>query len=399
MSDGFSSELDQWLHATADRYEVAQTLKESPCEKTQVVYRRDNAGESVGPFVRKVFIGDTQRGHAYELILRAQTSGTRLEHQPFVYDCEHVGDTLEVVMEYVHGTTLRDEAQGPAAGEALLRRVFAPLCDAVAELHERFDEPVIHRDIKPSNVMLANGRTYLIDLGIARTWHEGAPRDTVRYGTPGYAPPEQFGYGQTSVRSDIYALGMTLAYCLLGADPSAELREAGFQDPRIPPSLQPILTKATQFDPSARYASARELMADVSSVLALDAAALARTAGAASGEAAPLRFERLGKVWNAFLAMLYILDLVVVLYVVFSPQEETGITSYSIWFRAFSYLTMWLIPITCAMYLLLDKRRLRSHPLFAGRTLVQEFLVCFFVSVVCAVIGAIVYGSAIQPTQ
>ena len=527
MSDEFSSQLEQWLNSTADRYDVAQTIKESPAEKTQVVYRRNDKGERIGPFVRKVFAGGEHRGLAYERILRAQTSGHRLTHQPFVYECEHTGNTLEVVMEYIHGNTLFDavdkfmpaaqeapgttrnetsfdavdkfaakapEAPGTTSNETLFRSVAIPLCEAVSELHETFESPIIHRDIKPSNVMLANGQVFLIDLGIARTWRKDAPRDTVRYGTPGYAPPEQFGYGQTSVRSDVYALGMTLAFCLLGEDPTSELRESGFADPRIPATLRPALARATQFDPNARYASARELASDV--LLALQQTASAPNSshagspanafasniadnpmrGAGSGFASgtannpahgagssfaggtannpmrgagssfangtannptrgheggfsgglttssedrpvdglstrtaddpttssppankPLRFELLGKIWNTALGAVWFLLFVVTIYVIVSPGDGTGIAAYPPWFRLFAYLFMWLVPLSSVFYLALDKRRLREHPLFAGRTTLQEFLVLFFVSIISVVGTAIIYGRIVMP--
>ena len=99
---------------------------------------------------------------------------------------------------------------------------------AVGLLHGGLGEgaPVIHRDLKPSNVMVVGGKNglprsfVLIDLGIARTWREGAEADTTRLGTRSYAPPEQFGFGQTSVRSDVYALGAVLWFCLTGEDPA-----------------------------------------------------------------------------------------------------------------------------------------------------------------------------------
>ena len=55
----------------------------------------------------------------------------------------------------------------------------------------------------------------IIDLGIAHVWRDGADADTVKFGTRPYAPPEQYGFGQTSVRSDIDALGALLFFCLL----------------------------------------------------------------------------------------------------------------------------------------------------------------------------------------
>ena len=83
--------------------------------------------------------------------------------------------------------------------------------------------PVIHRDLKPSNIIVSGanytpdtGMTFsslvIIDLGIARVWREGADADTVKFGTRPYAPPEQYGFGQTSVRSDVYALGACCSF-------------------------------------------------------------------------------------------------------------------------------------------------------------------------------------------
>lgn len=94
--------------------------------------------------------------------------------------------------------------------------------------------PVIHRDLKPSNIIVTganytpdDGLTFsslvIIDLGIARVWHDGADADTVKFGTRPYAPPEQYGFGQTSVRSDVYALGALLFFCLTGVDPKPGL--------------------------------------------------------------------------------------------------------------------------------------------------------------------------------
>ena len=260
MDDGFSRDLNAWLNATSDRYVVDSTLKQSAAETTQVVYRKNELGEpSFGPFVRKIFAADTEQGVAYEQLLTAQAAGTRLNHVPFVYECEHTDGRLEVVMEYLQGQTLREYVDCEGCGVELAARVVPQLCDAIVELHESFATPLIHRDIKPSNIMVCANQVKLIDLGIARAYRSDAPRDTVRYGTPGYAPPEQFGYEQTNVRSDVYALGMTIAFCIIGEDPTAELRERAFADPRIPPALQLVLTKATQFDPNNRYGSAREL--------------------------------------------------------------------------------------------------------------------------------------------
>src|ERR671923_52691 len=81
-------------------------------------------------------------------------------------------------------------------------------------LHTR-QPPIIYRDLKPSNIMLTpEGVLKLIDFGVARTYKARKSKDTVAMGSAGYAPPEQYGKGQTDARSDVYALGATLLHLL-----------------------------------------------------------------------------------------------------------------------------------------------------------------------------------------
>lgn len=238
-------------------YRIARTLKDAGYEITQLVYAREDVSDI--PFVRKVFMLDTGRGLAYERLFRAQKAGVRFDYQPKIYECKCACDSFSVVMEYLTGETLARLVEREGPSEALAVDVGKQLCRALTELHEKLTPPIIHRDVKPSNIMLCRGKLYLIDLGIARSVRAHAHQDTVRFGTPGYAPPEQFGYGQTDVRSDVYAAGMVLAYCFTGEDPSPTLREGGFCDDRIPMAFRATLAKATAFDPNARFTTAQAL--------------------------------------------------------------------------------------------------------------------------------------------
>lgn len=89
----------------------------------------------------------------------------------------------------------------------------------------------------------------------------GLRGDTAHFGTRCYAPPEQFGYGQTDERSDVYALGMLLYYLLAERDPSPSVAAAGFAGPEVPSALRPVLQRACAFDPSARFQTVRDLKA------------------------------------------------------------------------------------------------------------------------------------------
>lgn len=396
MDEQFQTDLDAWLDATAERYEVARTLKDTPTECTQVVYRRDEQGRAtIGPFVRKSFREGQGLGGVYEQILRAQTAGNVLRHQPILYECEHKGDWREVVMEYVAGPTLREYVSQRGPGIRLAREVVPELCDAVIELHEQFDHPLIHRDIKPSNVIMGESRLVLIDLGIARTYDDEATRDTVRYGTPGYAPPEQFGYGQTSVRSDVYALGMTIAYCLTGENPSNKLREQGFADARIPMELRPTLVQATQFDPQMRFASVRELR--TAFLDALDQTEMPREPDSerpTKAHDASRTWVRvstvLGRIWNCLVLVTWVFVSAAFFYVPFNPKNESS--NLPIGLLLLMAFCLLVVPTTLVAYLLLDKRRLRRRAPFSRYTWRQELPFCLAVALASFLLVVIAIG-------
>ena len=255
-------QLEEYLDALArdDCYRVDAVLKASPHETTERVFFVGSNGAEHGPLIRKHLDADCGMGSAYIRLWEAQRAGQRFLHVPRIVDCYSTGDAFTVIMEFVEGETLADAVWRLDPSLELAQRLFEPLCSAVRELHERFDPPMIHRDLKPSNIMVSpGGNVTIIDFGIAREYRDDALSDTHRFGTRSYAPPEQFGYGQTDERSDVYALGMILFYCLTEQTADAALVRSGFVDAQVPEALRPVLAKATAFDPSDRFSSAREL--------------------------------------------------------------------------------------------------------------------------------------------
>ena len=195
---------------------------------------------------------------------------------------------------------------------------------------------------------------WLVDLGIARTWREGAEADTTRLGTRSYAPPEQFGFGQTSVRSDVYSLGALLYFCLTGEDPAADKAAAKLANrPDVPSDLASVVARAMSFDPADRYASANELVG-----------ALAGEGGEKPGRAprrpaTPRRdtLALLGRAWNALLAIATLVLVAASVGNFVAPAPASA--GYPAWFLALEYL-LWLpVSFAAAAYLLADKRRLR----------------------------------------
>ena len=233
-------------------YRVDEVLKTAPHETTEVVYFVGANAAELGPFVRKRIAVDAAMGDAYGHLFQAQRDGRRFRHLPRIYDVHTTGNELVVVMEYIQGRTLRDEVYERDGSVALAAQWFPLLCDGVMELHEQFSPPLIHRDLKPTNIVVSDAGLTIIDFGIARAFREGAAGDTAHFGTRCYAPPEQFGYGQTDERSDVYALGMLLYYLLAERDPSPSVAAAGFAGPEVPFALRPVLQRACAFDPAAR---------------------------------------------------------------------------------------------------------------------------------------------------
>ncbi|MBO4352381.1 MAG: protein kinase, partial [Eggerthellaceae bacterium] len=229
MSDDLSRYLDSLERES--RYRVEAVLKESDFETTQRVFLADGGAER-GPFIRKFIKRDKGLGVAYERIYEAQLAGRTFKHMPSILECYPHDENTVVVMEFVEGETLQDLVYRLDPSVELAQAVFPPLCDAVRELHESFDPPLIHRDLKPSNVIVSfdsaednmvlqfdktsstQCKVTIIDFGIAREYDEEALEDTAHFGTRDFAPPEQFGYGQTSESSDVYALGLLLFFCL-----------------------------------------------------------------------------------------------------------------------------------------------------------------------------------------
>lgn len=414
--DEASQELAAQLEAMRRQecYVVEEVLKESSTEITERVHFEGANGASQGPFVRKRIERASGLGGVYGRIFAAQQAGKRFRYIPRIYDCAIIGDEIVVVMECVFGETLEDVVRRCAPSMALAADVFPRVCDAVCELHERFDPPIVHRDLKPGNVMLSSESLTIIDFGISRTCTQGAQTDTTHFGTRAYAPPEQFGFAQTTVRSDVYALGLLLYFCLVGNVPDAVLRERNFKIDGVPEAMRRVIAKAAAFDPKNRYENVRELKAAFE--LALHEMGFTRTGyinangnwgerarrgpglqngcmstelaneeglsasgyatGAAYGSGAPSanwvsgmrghskrtpsQFipQGLGIAWNVALIIAYLFLMAIAFTSPFNPGVE-GIEGLPMWFVLLEHWFMLGTMLTAIAYTLLDRRRLQ----------------------------------------
>lgn len=351
-----------------------------------------------------------------------------------------------MVMEYVEGETLEALVGRLGATPDYACELFGALCDAAAELHAGFAAmgeaaaPVIHRDLKPSNIIVSGvryttdaGMTFsslvIIDLGIARVWRDGADADTVKFGTRSYAPPEQYGFGQTSVRSDIYALGALLFFCLTGADPKPgrAMREQ-CEAHGIPVPLTDVICMAMALDPAKRFSSAKALgnaaraayglRAPASSLTTAPAAAVSRTAvpqvhrvqqpvtpalssstsqhstiSSSASKCVSLLSripEPVGRIWNGCVYATTLLLLMGSHFAVFTPTGENR--NYPTWFLALEYFFMVDGLVLLITFGMLDRRRLRRRfPVldrYRGGAFVELWLKAlgFMFAVMCVVV-------------
>ncbi|MCL2882339.1 MAG: serine/threonine protein kinase [Coriobacteriia bacterium] len=276
MPDDISRRLAEELHAVSldNQYTVEETLRESEAGRTEKVRSADGT-----IFIRKYLRRGFVQTNEYALLFGLQGADAPF---PRIISLYELAEFQVVIMEYLDGPTLQEcvEQYGSYEPQQAARWALG-MCGALCFLHTCSASPIIHRDIKPAHVILQDGQVKLIDFGIARTWKSGEKHDTEYLGTRGYAAPEQFGYSQTDVRTDIYACGATLYFLLTGEQFDAQCHgalekvasgatvESGSSNAGtssvaaliVPPDLARIICRCTEFSPDARYQSIAELIA------------------------------------------------------------------------------------------------------------------------------------------
>lgn len=237
-----------------------------------------------------------------DLVLRFEReaiAGAHVKH-PNVVEAVDFGKLPDgsrfLVLEYVEGTSLEDlMKQGPlppARALSLARQIAM----ALAAVHEK---GIVHRDVKPRNILLdAHDHIKLLDFGLAKVNLELLSPESrnakpvpaltgagVVMGTFSYIAPEALkGMDAVDARSDLYALGVVLYELLAGKrpfdekDPVMLFKRMGTEkapsvhdrapEVTLPASVEAIVAKLMERAPSARFASANELIA------AIDAAAV-----------------------------------------------------------------------------------------------------------------------------
>jgi len=211
------------------------------------------------------FLEASEREQFMELFKQEAHMLSRLHHEnlPKVIDYFCEGEKYYLVMDYVEGKNLKEYRENnPVIDREQIIKIMVQICNVLEYLHGQ-KPPIIFRDLKPSNIMITdNSNIKLIDFGIARIFKESQKSDTVIVGTPGFAPPEQYGKRQTDERSDIYSLGATMYYLFTGEVPDLpdqKGRREVENHVNVPSHFKAVILKCLSPEPSERYGNVSEL--------------------------------------------------------------------------------------------------------------------------------------------
>lgn len=186
------------------------------------------------------------------------------------------------VMPLIETGTLADLLQGKPLTLAETGRIIGQVGSALGHAHSR---GLVHRDVKPSNILLdQDGNALLTDFGIAKIVEATTffTQTGGIIGTPAYMSPEQIRAEPLDGRSDLYSLGIVLFEMTTGRPPfSAETPPAIFVkhlhdplprpralNPRLPRTVEAVVTKALQKRPQDRFASAEQMIAALQEAIA-----------------------------------------------------------------------------------------------------------------------------------
>ena len=263
-----------------DRYEIVKSIGEGGMANVylahDLILNRDVAV--------KVLRGDLANDEKFvRRFQREALASSSLSHPNIVemYDVGEDNGTYYIVMEYVNGKTLKQLIKKRGAltlSECI--DIMLQLTDGVEHAHESY---IIHRDLKPQNIMIQdNGEIKITDFGIAMALNNTQLTQTNSVmGSVHYLPPEQASGKGSTVKSDIYSMGILFYELLTGTLPfrgdnaveialkqiKDEIPSIKEKNPAIPQSIENIVLKSTAKNPKNRYGSSKEMHDDLLTAL------------------------------------------------------------------------------------------------------------------------------------
>lgn len=259
-----------------NRYSIIRTLGEGGMANVYLAY--DTILDR--NVAVKVLRGDLATDEKFvRRFQREALSASNLYHPNIVqiYDFDSEDGQYYIVMEYVEGKTLKQllKRRGSLTITEVID-IMSQITDGMAHAHDSY---IIHRDIKPQNIMiLDNGMIKITDFGIAMALNSTQLTQTNSVmGSVHYLPPEQAAGKGSTIRSDIYSMGILMYELLTGqvpykGDNAVEIALKHLKEPlpsirkilpELPQSIENIILKATAKNPQNRYKDAREMHQDI----------------------------------------------------------------------------------------------------------------------------------------
>lgn len=179
-----------------------------------------------------------------------------------IYDYLEENDTAYMVMEYLHGCTLKQyiREHGGRLDTDHILHICLSVLDALAVVHKA---GMIHRDISPENIFICEDLTVkLIDFGAAKQVYLDGEQTMLVVLKPGYAPPEQYAKkDKQGPWTDIYALGATLYFAATGEKPEESfgrvledtIKPVCEVNPEIPRAMSQVIMRAMSVKIEDRY--------------------------------------------------------------------------------------------------------------------------------------------------
>lgn len=214
---------------------------------------------------------------------REALSASKLVHPNIVemYDVGEENGSYYIVMEYINGRTLKSLVK--KRGALTLPEVVDIMSQLLSAIMCAHDSYIIHRDIKPQNVLiLDDGKVKITDFGIAMALNSNELTQTNSVmGSVHYLPPEQANGSGSTIKSDIYSLGILMYELLTGKVPfkgenAVEIAIKQMRDPipsvcsfnpAIPQSIENIILKACAKNPKNRYDNVEQMYKDLKNAL------------------------------------------------------------------------------------------------------------------------------------
>jgi len=183
------------------------------------------------------------------------------------------------VMEFVAGPSV--EARASAEGGLEVAEAISIIAQASRGLAAALKRGIIHRDMKPSNLLLTpQGDVKIVDFGLASQAANVEVDEEEILCTPQFGSPEQVRGWAIDHRSDIYSLGATLFYLLIGREPFPRenrvevfVAHANEPPPRpgslrqgIPERLDQVVLKMLAKRPQDRYEDYEALLTDLEEI-------------------------------------------------------------------------------------------------------------------------------------